>query len=153
VSGKRILVLGYGNPGRQDDGLGPEAADRIEAMGLPDVAVDSDYQLNIEDAATMAGYDMVLFVDASVDAAEPFTLKEIRPASAITFTSHSVSPESVLAICDEHLGAPPKAWVLAIRGYAFEFDGQMTDRAKDNLEKALETIPSLFRAWKEQVYG
>jgi hypothetical protein len=29
----------------------------------------------------------------------------------------------------------------------------MTERAKDNLEKALETIPSLFRAWKEQVYG
>jgi hydrogenase maturation protease len=28
----RVLVIGYGNPGRQDDGLGPAAAAEIEKL-------------------------------------------------------------------------------------------------------------------------
>lgn len=148
---KRILVLGYGNPGRQDDGLGPAAANGIEALGLSDVTVDVGYQLNIEDAAALAEHDIVLFVDASTNAPAPFTLSRIRAASEIAFSSHAVSPESVVAICKDHFGAPPEAWVLGIRGYAFEFTEGLTPQAQENLEQAVAFAQSLIRTWKEQV--
>ena len=44
---RRILVIGYGNPGRRDDGLGPALAARLEALALPGVTVESDFQLAI----------------------------------------------------------------------------------------------------------
>ena len=147
----RIFVLGYGNPGRQDDGLGPALADAVDGLGLAGVTTDADYQLNIEDAAALAGHDIVLFVDASVDAAAPFTLTRIAPAPEITFTTHTVSPESVLAICDDHFGPPPEAWVLGVRGYSFELAEGLTPRARKNYEEALAFVQQLIREWKERV--
>ena len=47
---RRILLLGYGNPGRCDDGLGPAFAARIEARGLPGLDVFTDYQLTVDHA-------------------------------------------------------------------------------------------------------
>jgi len=37
----RVLVLGYGNPAREDDGLGPLIAERIGELGLAGVEVDN----------------------------------------------------------------------------------------------------------------
>ncbi|NIA15522.1 MAG: hydrogenase maturation protease [Nitrospiraceae bacterium] len=147
---KRILLLGYGNPGREDDGLGPALIERIEALNLPDVTVDADYQLNIEDATACAENDVVLFVDASKDADEPYELRRLEAASEITFTTHTVSAESVLAICEDHFNGSPDAWILAIRGYSFEFTEGLTQQAADNLEQALSYVRSLIGTWKEQ---
>lgn len=149
MSQTRILVLGYGNPGRQDDGLGPAVAEAVEAWALPNVTTETPYQLNIEDAAALAEHDMVLFVDASVDAPEPYALERIEPAAEIAFTSHSVSPGAVLALCVDHFHARPVAYVLAVRGYAFEFEEGLTPKARENLARALACVQSLIGACKE----
>jgi hydrogenase maturation protease len=146
MTGKRVLVLGYGNPGRQDDGLGPALAERVREMELPNVTVEVDYQLNIEDATLLAEHDIVLFADASRSGLEPYELKKISAASDITFTTHSVSPESVLAICEDHFGPPPEAWILGIRGYEFEFAEGLTAKAQANLSLACEYITAFVVA-------
>ncbi|MBP8128744.1 MAG: hydrogenase maturation protease [Candidatus Hydrogenedentes bacterium] len=143
------LIFGYGNPGRQDDGLGPAMADRVGELGLPGVVVDSDYQLNVEEGAALARYLRVVFVDASKTAAAPFTFERVAPATEVTFTSHSVSPESVLAIAAEHFGRAPEAWVLGIRGYAFEFAEGLTEQALGNFDKAFSFIRSWIGTRKE----
>ncbi len=147
---RRFLLLGYGNPGRQDDGLGPAVAEGIEALGLPDVTVETDYQLNIEHGAMLAEHAAALFVDASVSGAEPFSLAKLQPAREITFTTHAMSPESVLAVCEEHFGARPKAWVLAVRGYAFEFCEGLSEEARKNCGEATAFVQSLIRVWREE---
>lgn len=138
----RVLVLGYGNPGRQDDGLGPWIAERVEAAELAGVTVDSAYQLNIEDAATAAEHDIVLFVDASESGPAPFELRRLAPAEEIAFTTHCLPPEAVLAICEDHFSARPEGWVLGVRGYEFEFMADMTAQAKENSERALDFVLS-----------
>lgn len=145
----RVLVLGYGNPGRQDDGLGPAVAEAIEAFELSSVTVEADYQLNIEDGATISGHDAVLFVDASVEGAEPFELTETRPASTVAFTSHSVSPESVLAICEEHFGPAPRAWTLAVRGYEFDMVEGLSAKAQQNFEQSVTFVQSWLRTLED----
>src|SRR5262245_35669400 len=95
----RVLVLGYGNPGRQDDGLGPAAALAIEKWQVPGVTVEANYLLNIEDAAAAAEHDEVLFIDAALEGQEPFEMRKVEPAGSIAFTSHIVAPEVILAIC------------------------------------------------------
>ncbi len=136
----RTLVLGYGNPGRQDDGLGPAAADRIEARGWLHVTAYDTYQLNIEDAADVAEHDVIWFIDAARTGPEPFAVKELSPASALEFTSHLVRPETILAMADQYYAAAPRAFLLAIRGYAFEFIEALTLAAADNLDRAVAML-------------
>lgn len=149
ADGGKVLVLGYGNPGRQDDGLGAALVASLEADPAPGVTAEADYQLNIEDAATLAQHDAVLFVDAAVEGPEPYDFRAVEPAAEIAFTSHSVSPESVLAIAEESFGARRPAWVLAIRGYTFEFEEGLSPRAQANLDQAAAFVRQWVRTWRE----
>jgi len=144
----RILILGYGNPGRQDDGLGPAIVDAIERLDLPAVAVEADYQLVIEHAADLAEADAVVFVDAAATGPEPFEVKRLEPLLAIEFTTHTIGPESVLAICEDTYGCRPEALLVAVRGYSFEFAEGLTEGAHRNESEALEFIKLLIDQWR-----
>lgn len=152
VSGHpRVLVLGYGNPGRQDDGLGPAAATGIGGLGWPNITAYDNYQLNIEDAIDVAEHDVVWFVDAAKTGPSPYNVRDLSPASTIAFTSHIVRPEAILAIARQCYGRSPQAFLLAIRGYQFEFIEELTVGAIDNLHAALVMLTERIRAVNEPV--
>jgi hydrogenase maturation protease len=133
----RILVIGYGNPGRQDDGLGPAAAAEIEAMGWPNVTTSANYQLVIEDAIEVAAHDIVFFIDAARDSEAPCAMERLSPALDIAFTSHLLKPETLLAIADQQFRKTPEAHLVGIRGYDFDFCEGLSDGARANLALAL----------------
>lgn len=143
-----ILVIGYGNPGRLDDGLGPAFAERVQALGLPGVTVDADYQLAVEDAAEIARHEAVLFADATVNGEAPFALRRVEAKrGGAGFSSHSLSAEALLGLADSLFGARPRAFQLAIRGYAFEGYGEgLSPQAAANLEAACAHVAPLLRA-------
>ena len=135
---KRILVIGYGNPARQDDGLGPAAAEAVAGMKLKNVTVDSDYQLMIEDAADVAQHDAVVFVDAELEGSEPFSFKRVYPGSSMSFSTHSATPEGIVSLAEELFHAKCEAYALGIRGYSFEmYTESCTEKARENLKEAL----------------
>jgi hydrogenase maturation protease len=136
----RILVLGYGNPGRQDDGLGPALAIAIERLALPNVTAHENYQLVIEDALDVAEHDVVWFVDASKAGPTPYFVSDLSPSPSIAFTSHAVEPEVILAIARAYFGGAPRAFLLGIRGYAFEFVEELTSGARNNLDSAFAML-------------
>jgi hydrogenase maturation protease len=138
----KLLLLGYGNPGRRDDGLGPALVDAAASLGRDDLTVDADYQLTVEDAAQVAAHPYVLFVDAALEGPEPFSLRRIEPADKKAgFSTHSLDPRSVLALARDLFDARPEAYLLGIRGYAFDAFGEgLTPKAKRNLEAALEFL-------------
>jgi hydrogenase maturation protease len=135
-TGTRVLVLGYGNPGRQDDGLGPAAATLIDEMGWSGVTAFDNYQLNIENALDVAEHDVVWFVDAAKTGPSPYAVRQLAPSSNLDFTSHLVRPETILGMAGHYFGGTPDAYLLAIRGYAFEFIEALTPQANDNLQCA-----------------
>ena len=141
----RILVIGYGNPGRQDDGLGPAAIAEIENMGLPNLTAFDNYQLNIEDALDVAAHDIVWFIDAA-KTGPSYSVRAVSPSSSIEFTSHIVRPETILAIAGQCYGGSPQAFLLAIRGYEFEFIEALTPAARQNLDAALAMLTERIRA-------
>jgi hydrogenase maturation protease len=133
----RVLLIGYGNPGRRDDGLGPALAEAVERLGVPGVTVDSDYQLTVEDAAAVAEHDVVIFADADTSGPEPYSFRRIEPRSAMSFTSHSVQPAALMGLARDLFGARTEGYLLGIRGYAFNtFEESLSDRARANLEAA-----------------
>jgi len=143
-----ILVYGYGNPGRMDDGLGIRLAEMIEKYckekGLDIVEIDTNYQLNIEDAYALKDKQMVIFADASMEMIEDYTFKPIEPSSRTEFTMHSVSPAFILHLCDEIYHHQPKAYLLQIKGYEWELKETLTEKGNKNLEKAFRFLSSFL---------
>ena len=140
MESKKILIYGFGNPGRQDDGLGPAIIEKLESESIPGISTDCNYQLNIEDAYSIAENDIVVFVDASIDAGEPFSFIKIEPSAEITFTTHSMSPQSVLALCSELYDKKLDAYVLGIRGYEWDFMVGLSSKAENNFNGAYHFI-------------
>jgi len=60
--------------------------------GATDLDCESDYQLAIEDAASLAKYDVVVFVDADAKGPAPFWFDRVQPSRELSFSSHSASP-------------------------------------------------------------
>ena len=136
-----LLVFGWGNPSRGDDALGPLFVDAVEAMKLPGVECLTDFQLQVEHALDLKGRERVLFVDASADAAAPFTVERIEPARDASFTTHAVSPQAILQVFREvEAEPPPPCWLLAIRGDAWELGTVPTDAARENLQGAIAWV-------------
>jgi hydrogenase maturation protease len=141
----KILVIGYGNPGRLDDGLGPAFAERIQSLQVPGVTVESNYQLNIEDAELVSRYDVVVFADASVDADAPFSFGPMAARDPVVgFSSHSITAESLLGLAGQLFAAKPQAYAMAICGSEFNAYGEgLSDPAARNLDAAV----GFFREW------
>lgn len=136
----RILVIGYGNPGHRDDGLGPAFAARLEGLSLPGIAVESDYQLSIEHAERAARHGVVVFADAAadVDGDAPCYLRTVEPAPNAFCFSHSISPQAVLHLAARCFGVRPRGWLLGIRPMDLEsFAEGLTPEAEANLSAAL----------------
>jgi hydrogenase maturation protease len=148
MSGAHTLILGWGNPGRRDDGLGPALAAAVAAAAPTGVTVDSDYQLQVEDAAELARHRRVLLVDADRAGEEPFTLRRLAPGGGgIGFSSHSVTPQALLALSRDLFGAAPETWLMGIRGYEFdEFGEGLSPRAGDNLAAATAFVRAALDA-------
>ncbi len=153
----RLVVLGWGNESRGDDGLGPALTRRIAALGLAHVTAIEDFQLQIEHAMDLEGADLVLFLDASVAAAHPFTFTETGPCEGLTHRSHTMAPEAVLDVFTRVLGQPPPpAFVLAIRGDAFELGTGLGEAAAQRLEAAWDFVRPMLQApdaaaWRARV--
>lgn len=137
----KVLIYGYGNPGRQDDGLGNAFVNRIKEWvaieGLHDFYFDSNYQLNIEDADAISDKDLVIFVDASEEEIEDFCLSKVDGTSGLSFTTHAASPGYIVKLCKDLFNKTPPVLLLHIKGYEWEFKEGISEKANDNLEAAL----------------
>jgi hydrogenase maturation protease len=86
-----------------------------------------------------------VFADATAEGGDEPALVEIGPSAAIAFTTHAMSPASVLALCHELFGRTPRAYVLAVRGYDWEMGEGLSERARANLAKAAEVLRGFLK--------
>lgn len=139
-----LLVFGWGNPSRGDDALGPALVEAVEAMNLPGVECLTDFQLQVDNCLDLKGRERVLFVDASRVAAAPFTVESIVAGKDASFTSHAMTPQSVLQVFVDIEGSlPPPSQLLGIRGEIWGLGDPMSAAAQTNLAAALAWV----RGW------
>ena len=143
------VLLGYGNPSRGDDALGPRLLERAEAWlaehpGL-DVATVTDFQLQIEHALDLKGRDLALFLDADAACPGAFAFRPARPARDDSYTTHELSPGAVLQVFQQVEGAaPPPAYILSVRGERFDLGEPLSPGAEAHLEAAWGFLQSLL---------
>lgn len=143
----RVLLYGYGNPGRLDDGLGPALIRELANRELGRLAtLESGYQLQVEDAALVGEHDVVVFADAAAAGPAPFELRRLTPRLAVAFSTHSVAPEAVLALAQEHFNGDTVGYILGIRGYQFDDYGEgLSPEARRNLSAAADYVCQALR--------
>ncbi|MEW7978768.1 MAG: hydrogenase maturation protease [gamma proteobacterium symbiont of Phacoides pectinatus] len=143
-----LLIVGYGNPSRGDDALGPRLIDWLERdTSLPDgYDTLTDFQLQIEHALDLRGRRRVLFIDASLNAPAPCRLTPLAARRDPSYTSHALSPEALLDVyCQVCPEPPPTCQLLAVRGYRFELGEALSPQAEANAEAAKTLIRRLLR--------
>jgi hydrogenase maturation protease len=159
------LVIGYGNPLRQDDGLGWHIARGLNALAasraIGPLGVIASQQLRPEHTVAIASSSAVLFVDAACQRnpgqldpgpPEPLRLESIElglePAPTCRILaepqtgchgqplSHQLRPEALLQLTWLLEGRHPPGWTLAIPGQWFGFGELLSPMAARGMEAA-----------------
>lgn len=142
---KRTVIIGIGNSGRQDDGLGWTFLEEIEQKWPDLYKLEYRYQLQIEDAELISHYDRVLFVDADLTEHEQgFEFRPVLALAGTSFTTHEMSPGNVLDLCQKIYTKSPDCFILAISGVSFELELGLTDTGARNLLHSLNYFEKEF---------
>jgi len=140
-----ILVIGYGNPLRGDDGVGPVIAEELaKRLCDPDskIQVVACHQLNPELAEPIAETRAVIFIDASVDL-KPGEVR-VTAVSPDRFSPgafvHSMKPSALLATASELFGQAPPAKSVGIGVSSFETGMQLTPQVSKAVSVAVAAV-------------
>lgn len=141
-----ILLIGIGNLSRGDDGIGWLFADDIEAGFGKTITAEKEFQLVVEDALKITGYDNVIFVDASENVLDNgFYFRKIDVPDVIKteFTSHAQTPENIMFLASDLFHCTMDAYVLEISGQDWELGEDLSEYGRQNLVRAL----TFFKTW------
>jgi len=139
-----LWIIGYGNPQRRDDGIGPYVVKKLfgmlgEKKGIRFRAV---HQLDPALAEELQHADWMVFVDATVDRLENgWVWGEIQPESgAMPYTTHQMDPSFLLRILESAYHRSPRTWLASIQGEDFGFGEGLSPEAETRAEKAVSEI-------------
>jgi hydrogenase maturation protease len=141
----KSLVIGYGNPDREDDGVAWHIVHKLAVrfgrvdpntpidtildldVGEPQHRDDApdllvELQLMPELAETLNLYDRVCFVDAHTGAyAHDVNVVDVQAEYQSSPFTHHITPQTCLEITRAAYGHAPKGLVVSVRGYQFGF--------------------------------
>jgi hydrogenase maturation protease len=145
----KVLIIGYGNPLRTDDGFGWHAS-RLIARELAgqDVEVVTCHQLTPELAEPLSQSSQAVFIDADVEGAPgEIHCCGVQPqAPASSALTHTCSPAGLLAVAARLYGRCPQAVVITVSAASFDFGDSLSPVVSAALPKVLERIRQLVRA-------
>ena len=138
-----LLVIGYGNALRSDDGVGPRVAEAVGALNLPGVRALACHQLVPELAETVARARAVVFVDAALGATEKVRCDKLDPAESTQLLAHAADPRGLLALAQRAFGRAPVAWWLTVPAPRVGFGEELSPTARRGLEEAVAIVRTL----------
>jgi hydrogenase maturation protease len=166
----KTLIIGYGNPDRQDDGVAWHIVRRIgDQLGhqvfelldkdlsavAPSPVLACMLQLIPELAEALADFERVCFVDAHTGAyAQDIRLETIQPDFQSSPFTHHLTPQTCLVLAESLYGHAPQAVVCSVRGYEFGFERALSPQTAVLAEKATACICTWLEsgsAWSSEL--
>lgn len=135
-----MLIVGYGNRLRSDDGLGVLAAEQLLRAGpVEGTEILACRQLTPEFAESISQVETVLFIDAS-RGGQPGEIrcKQVNPQPSEFLFAHQLTPQTLLSLCCELYGVCPQAFEISICGECFELGDQLSAKAAAALPNLVE---------------
>ncbi|MBE0532939.1 MAG: hydrogenase maturation protease [Rhodospirillales bacterium] len=150
----RYLLVGYGNPLRSDDGVGPVVArrflDEAEALmgeAAKEVRVIAVPQLVPELAEAFSEAERVVLVDASRgEAPGVIRVRRVEPSAATGEPMiHAYDPSTLSAWAAKLYGRAPEMHVVAVGAETFAFGEGLSPDVAAAVPEILNTVAGLFR--------
>ena len=139
----KVLIIGYGNPLRSDDGLGWHASRMIaQELAGHNAEVITCHQLTPELAEPLSQSSRAVFIDADAEG-EPGEIhwREVRPqAEASSALTHTCSPAGLLASAAQLYGRCPQAVAVTVTAQSFEFGDSLSSVVSAALPKVVERV-------------
>ena len=150
------LIVGFGNPDRQDDGVAWHVLNLLaDHFGLPKPQPpDLDFypgnsnpdlfftlQLVPELAEMVANYERVCFIDASTgSAAGEIDWQEISSRFQASPLTHHLTAETLMNLTGTLYHKSPQAVLVSIHGYEFEFTHTLSPNTARLADQAAQEI-------------
>jgi hydrogenase maturation protease len=153
-----ILVLGYGNPLRSDDGAGPAVASLLAVdPRLAGVDVRAAHQLTPELAMDVSSARLVVLIDAE-DGLPPgeVAVRPVEPAPADAGPgregspaarpmSHHLDPEGLLGLASSLFGSAPPTSLVTIGTGSLDLGEHLTPQVQAGVARAVRVVTDLVR--------
>ena len=140
-----VLVVGYGNSLRGDDGIGWHAAGLLATdPRLAGVRVMAQHQLVPELAEDVSRASLVVLVDAAAEG-DPGSLlvRRVRPRPPTPATwSHHLDPETLAGLAEALYGSVPPIVLVSVAAGSLA----ASDRLSAALERALPEVVEVVAA-------
>ena len=147
----QVLIIGYGNPLRSDDGFGCHAAHELSSrLPGPNIEVLPCQQLTPDLAETASHFQLVIFIDAAVNLppgelrCERITASENRDHLEASSFSHFLTPASLLTCTAELYAKFPDAYCISVGGESFAEGESISPAVQAALEPLLAQVRSLL---------
>jgi hydrogenase maturation protease len=143
VTAAGVLIVGYGNPLRSDDGIGWHAA-RLLATDprLAGARVLAHHQLAPELAEDVSQASLVVLVDAAAEG-DPGSVSvhqiEPRPATPATW-SHHLDPATLAGLAEALYGAIPPIVLVSVAAATFAEGDGLSSALQQALPGVVETV-------------
>ncbi|NJN75508.1 MAG: hydrogenase maturation protease [Synechococcaceae cyanobacterium RL_1_2] len=141
-----VLVIGYGNTLRGDDGIGPYVAQRLQqdysGSRVCNLRVLAVHQLTPELAQTIAESQvkMVIFIDAIAHRSQTQpTIEKLEPKNTVP-KGHTLEPSQLLYLSDYLYGHLPQGYWVLMPGVNFEFGETFSEVTTNSIESCLNLI-------------
>lgn len=142
----RIVVVGYGNPLRADDGLGWAAARLLEErVDAQRIRVLTEHQLTPELAETFSEADLAILIDAQA-AGTPgeISTRTIEPDPTLQASNHFSDPSAILAMADDLYGHAPLTFIVSVPGWDFDYRDSLSPRMSERIPAIVDTVLNLI---------
>jgi hydrogenase maturation protease len=158
---KKSLIIGYGNPDREDDGvawhilhalttrLGLDSPDSYEEEFPESALIDFAFylQLTPEMAEDINNYEYVCFVDAHTgNIPAPVRLINVESEFQASPFTHHLMPQSLLSMCETIYEKKPDAALLSILGHRFLFSRELSAETAQLVPQAVELLWDWLKA-------
>lgn len=146
----RVLVIGYGNPHRQDDRIGHEIAGEIQRwaveQNLASIRVITAYQLDLDMVEDAVNAETVIFIDAHTpDFSEDISFDMVKPGNSAGFTTHAFTAGDIISLCSSLYNTTPEAFILSVPGFAFNMEDALSPRTEELLPQAVSLLKTRIK--------
>ena len=137
-----ILVIGYGNILRRDDGVGWAAARRlVDQLPGDQAAVLTAPQLLPELAETVSHAQRVIFIDADAELpAGEIHKSAVEPGTVAKSLGHHQTPQGILRLARDLYRHAPQAFIYTIGGADFSFGCTLSQPVQIALRKVVQSV-------------
>mgnify|MGYP002761140038 FL=1 len=138
----KILVVGYGNSLRSDDGAAHVVVSRLQQQEIPQVQFLSVHQLTPELAETLSQVQLAIFVDVYIANGDTQVRVESLPreeqleSEARWKWIHQATPLALLALTKFAYGTSPEAWWVLIPAVNLELGETPSAIAQTGIDAA-----------------